>query len=458
MILAKQIDKGAISSNIYECMITVRIKVSALIILSLVTFMLIGLLDERTSFATEPRMYQSVEIYNPAGVRPDHVYVDRLLQKTMKQMGKTKPALAGKFSDGKSEKIIIRKDIFVEINELFYDRGWTDGLPIVPPTADRVKEMLAGSDLSADYVVAALDPMGGQATVEKIAVNAVMAGCNPAYMPILLAAVEAVARPEFDLRGVSTTTNPDIPMLIVSGPIVGELGINADTNTLGRGWKANATIGRALHLILQNVGGSWPGITDMSAIGQPGEFSMMLAENQSANPWEPLHMGFGFPKAANVVTLLSAEGTHNILGIGLKSEIFLKLVANHLAGLDRAYRSTVLLIIATDTAEMLSREGWDRQKIIEFIKEHAVMPFSRYKELFIDSGRARRHEVPSWVFETSDPHTMIPVPFIDHFLILVAGGTGEKSMLIPGWSGGIPVSKEIRIPSYWDDLLKINKP
>jgi hypothetical protein len=375
----------------------------------------------------------------------------------MAQMGKTKPALAGEFPDEKIEKVKIHKDSFAEINELFYNRGWTDGLPIVPPTAERVKEMLAGADLSAEYVVAVLDPMGGQATVEKIAANAVMAGCSPAYMPILIAAVEAVARPEFDLRGVSTTTNPDVPMLIVSGPIVGELGINADTNTLGRGWKANATIGRALHLIIQNIGGSWPGVTDMSAIGQPGEFSMMLAENQAASPWEPLHVGLGFPKAANVVTVLSAEGTHNILGIGMKSEIFLKLVANHLAGLDRAYRSTVLLIIATDTAAMLAREGWNRQKIIEFVKAHAVMPFSQYKELFIDSGRARRDEVPSWVFEITDPHTMIPVPFIDHFLIIVAGGTGEKSMLIPGWSAGRPVSKEIRTPSYWEELLQNNE-
>jgi len=416
-----------------------------------------GLLGVPVSSATELRMQQNVEVYNPAGVRPDDVYVDQLLKKTMTQMGKTKPALAGEFPDGKIEKVKILKEAFSEINELYYNRGWTDGLPIVPPTVERVKEMLVGADLSSEYVVAVLDPMGGQATVEKIAVNAVMAGCTPAYMPILIAAVEAVARPEFDLRGVSTTTNPDIPMLIVSGPIVEELGINADTNTLGRGWKANATMGRALHLIIQNIGGSWPGITDMSTIGQPGDFSMMLAENQVASPWEPLHVGLGYPKSSNVVTVLSAEGTHNILGMGLKSEIFLRLVANHLAGLDRAYRSTILLIIATDTAAMLSRDGWDRKKIIEFVKANAVMPFSRYKELFIDSGRAHRHEVPPWVFETKDPHAMIPVPFIDHFLILVAGGTGEKSMLIPGWSAGRPVSKEIRTPSYWEELIQNSK-
>jgi hypothetical protein len=397
---------------------------------------------------------QIIDVYNPAGIRTDDVYVDRLLKKTMEGLRIKKPRLAGEFSDARIEKVRIQKDALSEINSLFYDRGWTDGLPIVPPTVDRVKEMLEGADLSAEYVVAVLDPMGGQASIEKIAVNAVMAGCSPSHMPLLLAAVEAIASPEFDLRGVSTTTNPDIPMLIVSGPIVRQLGINAGTNTLGRGWKANAAIGRALHLIIQNIGGSWPGVTDMSSIGQPGEFSMMLAENEAANPWGPLHGELGFPRAANVVTILSAEGTHNILGIGISSEQFLKLVASHLAGLDRAYRSTFLLIIATDTAALLARDGWDRQKIVQFIKKNAVMPFPKYKELFIDSGRARRHEVPSWVFETKDLNAMIPVPFIDHFLIMVAGGTGEKSMLIPGWSAGSPVSREIRLPSYWEELLQ----
>jgi hypothetical protein len=414
---------------------------------------LISLSGTSESFAAD-KQKQQVDIYNPAGVRADGVYVDKLLKKTMIEMGKTRPLLAGKFPDGKVEKVTIHKDAFSEINELFYKRGWTDGLPVVPPTADRVNYMLTGADLFPEYVVAVLGPMGGQATVEKIAVNAVMAGCEPAYMPILIAAVEAIAKPEFDLRGVSTTTNPDIPLLIVSGPIVGQLGINAGNNTLGRGWKANATISRALHLIIQNIGGSWPGVTDMSSIGQPGEFSMMLAENEPANPWGPLHVELGFSKTANVVTMLSAEGTHSILGIGISSEQFLKLVASHLAGLDRAYRSTFLLIIATDTAAMLAREGWDRQKIVSFIKAHAVMPFSKYKELFIDSGRARRHEVPSWVFETKDPNAMIPVPFFNHFLIIVAGGTGEKSMLIPGWSAGSPASKEIRLPSYWDELIQ----
>ncbi len=402
--------------------------------------------------AKTPKFF--VNVYNPSGVQSDGVFVDELLKKTMIGMGKTKPPLAGNFPKVRVEKIPIYQDEFAEINELFYKRGWTDGLPVVPPIRERVEKMLKGADLSPEFVISKVDPMGGQATVEKIAVNAVMAGCRPEYMPILIAAVEAIMDSGFNLRGMATTTNPDIPMIIVSGPIMKQLDINSGTNALGRGWQANATIGRALHLIIQNIGGSWPGVTDMSCLGQPGEFAMMLGENEEANPWGPLHMELGHPKAANVVTVIGAEGTHNILGIGQGSEGYLKLVADNLAGMDRSHRSLVLLIIAQDTAAMLDREGWTKEKIRQFISQNALMPFFKYKERFIDTGMARLiGGVPSWVFDTADPNKMIPVPFIDQLLILVSGGPGEKSLLIPGWAGSKAISKEIRLPANWEELL-----
>ena len=402
---------------------------------------------------------QVLEVYNPSGVRADGVSVDKLLKKTMTELGKNRPPLAGNFPEVRVEKISIKKDAFAEVNELFYKRGWTDGLPIVPPTRERVREMLTGADLSPDFVISEVDPMGGLATVEKIAVNGVMAGCRPEYMPVLIAAVEAITNPEFHLRTMATTTNPDIPMLIIGGSISRQLDINSGTNALGRGWSANATLGRALHLVIQNIGGSWPGVTDMSCLGQPGDFAMCLAENAEANPWEPLHMELGYPKAANVVTVIGAEGTHNILGIGQKSEGYLKMVADHLAGMGRAHRSVVLLIIAQDTAAMLSKEGWTKEKIKQFIRANALMPFPKYKERFIDTDMARLlGGVPSWVFETKDPNAMIPVPFIDQFLVLVSGGPGEKSMLIPGWLGSKAVGREIRLPENWEELLKKNRP
>ncbi|MEN6638509.1 MAG: hypothetical protein ABFC95_04845 [Smithella sp.] len=400
---------------------------------------------------------RTVEVYNPAGQQPDGIYVDRILKKIMDETGVKRPLLAGKFTGQKKERVSIRTDEFSEVNEWFYLRGWTDGLPIVPPTEQRVREMLKGSDLPGDFVVASLDPMSGQATIEKIAVNAVMAGCRPEYMPVLIAAVELVAIPEFDLKGHATTTNPDVPLLIVSGAIVKQLDINSGTNTLGRGWQANASISRALHLIIQNIGGSWPGVTDMSTIGQPGDFVMMIAENGDANPWEPLHMELGHPRTANVVAVMAAEGTHSILGIGQSDEGYLKIVAAHLAGLEKPYRGTTLLIIAQDTAKMLAEKGWTREKIVAYITDHAKIPFQLYKERYLDTSVLRKG-IPDWVFRVRDPETMIPNPFIDKLLVLVAGGTGEKSTLIPGWSNAGIMSKEIRLPSNWGDLLQKKAP
>ncbi|KAB0668843.1 hypothetical protein F6V30_15165 [Oryzomonas sagensis] len=395
---------------------------------------------------------QQVLVYNPAGQREDGGYVDHLLKKLMIQAGVKKPAKAGMFSGAKIEKVAISSDAVAEVNEYFYDRGWTDGLPIIPPTPEKVREMLAATDLSPDMVIAPLEPMGGVATVEKIAVNAVMAGCKPEYLPLLLSAVELVAAPEFDLKGLATTTNPDVPMIIVSGPISKQLAINSGANSLGRGWRANASISRALHLIIQNVGGSWPGVTDMSTIGFPGDFAMMLAENREASPWPPLQTELGVPADANVVMLLAAEGTHSILGIGQSDTGFLNLVAAHLAGLERPYRATMLLIIAQDTAKMLADKGWTRETMTAYIKEHAKIPFKEYRERYLRG--AIRKGVPEWVYRIKDPQTMVPSPEIGKLLILVSGGTGEKSILIPGWYDTEIMSKEIRLPSFWEDLLQ----
>jgi hypothetical protein len=396
---------------------------------------------------------QVLRVYNPAGVRGDGVYIDTLLKQTMEQVGVIRPSLAAEFPQVSVEEIAIAEDAQAEITELFYKRGWTDGLPIVPPTEERVREMLRGADISPEFTIATLDPMGGRATVEKIAVNAVMAGCKPAYMPILLAAVEAVADPAFDLRGHSTTTNTDTPMIIISGPITKELAINSGVNALGRGWQANATIGRALHLIIQNIGGSWPGVTDMSCTGQPGEFAMCLAENADANPWTPIHMDLGHPKAANVVTVLAAEGTQPMLGIGQTDEGYLKLIADNLVGQGRARREVMLVIIAQDTASMLAEKGWTKETIAQYIAEHATMPFAKWKERFLDTGMAKG--VPEWVLQVSDPATPIPTPFMGQLLVLVSGGPGEKSLIVPCWQGSKAVSREIRLPANWPQLVQV---
>lgn len=370
-----------------------------------------------------------VNVYNPAGIREDGVYVDELLKKVMLEINKTRPPLAGEFPKETVEKIKVGKDAFADINDLFYRRGWTDGLPIVPPTEERVHEMLKGTDLAPDHVVGIVDHMKGQATVEKIAVNAVMAGCRPEHMPVLIAAVQVISQPDFGLFALSTTTNPNTPMIIVNGPIAKELDINAGTNALGRGWQANATISRALHLIVNNIGGSWPGINDMSCLGTPGDIIMMLAENEERNPWQPLHVELGFEEQANVVTVVGAEGTQNLMAIGMSSEEYLTVVADYMAGSGRLKRSNVILIVALDTAAMLAQEGWTKEGMREYIAEKA-------------SALA------------ADPSTTDPEAVFENLMIIVSGGPGEKSMLIPIRGSSSVMSQEIELPSNWDELLQ----
>jgi hypothetical protein len=402
----------------------------------------------RPAHAVDP---DAAWVYNPSGVRIDGQFVDEILKRTMEEQTIHKPPMAGQFPRLKVERVA-GDDLFTEVNELFYRRGWTDGLPIVPPIEERVEAMLRGTDMTPETVVGVIEPMKGQATVAKMAANAVMAGCRPEYMPVLIAAVQVLDDSGFDLLGVSTTTNPDTPMIIVNGPIARQLNINSGTNALGRGWQANASIGRALHLILNNIGGSWPGVTDMSCLGHPGEFAMCLAENEGKNPWSPLHVDLGYPKNANVVTVVPAEGMQNLVGIGFNSEGYLGLIADYLAGLERAVRSVVLVFIAQDTADMLAKNGYTKEKVRQSILDRARMPFWKYKEKFIDTKRTGG--VPDWILKTTDPQAMVPMPVVDRLTILVSGGTGEKSMVIPVWNNYKKLlSKEVKLPAHWDKLL-----
>jgi hypothetical protein len=395
---------------------------------------------------------ESLVLFNPSGVRPDGIFVDDKLRGSIETQTVIIPPLLGEFPHTRTETLEIRKDAWEEVDALFFARGWTDGLPVVPPTQERVDAMLRGTDLSGDFEVAVLEPMYGVATIEKIAVNAVMAGCEPAHMPVLIAAVEAAADRNVDLRGMGTTTNPDAILLIVSGPVVKDLRLNAEVNVFGRGSRANLALSRALHLILYNIGGSRPGITDMSTLGQPGEIAMFLAENADANPWPSIHTVLGHPARASVVTVAPVEGYSGVVGIGFDSPQFLKIIANALKGQDRTERHTVILVLARDTAAMLNNTGWSRERIAAFIKEQARVPLGEVRDLF-GANRSRYRVVEERIPRDAPSDMLIPRPYLEDILILVAGGAGEKSMIIPCWSAGRPASREIRLPGNWASLL-----
>src|SRR5712664_3135788 len=194
--------------------------------------------------------------------------------------------------------------------ELAFDKGWSDGLPVVPPTEARVRAMLEAVRLEPGHQVGVIRDRAVVITAEKVAINAVMAGCRPEYLPVVVAAVEGIADPRWSYHGPGTSTGGAGVLVIVNGPIARELDINAGDNLFGPGWRSNATIGRALRLVMRNVCGSLPGLLDRGTVGHPGKLSYVIAENEAGSPWTPLHVERGFRPEQSTVTVIAADAPH----------------------------------------------------------------------------------------------------------------------------------------------------
>ena len=212
--------------------------------------------------------------------------------------------------------------------ELMFETGWTDGLPVVPPSKGLVRRFVAHTGRDADELIAELPPLGGRATVERIAVNAVMAGCVPDHMPVVITALQAMMDERFNLRGVMCSTGIHTPLLIVNGPAVQQLDINGGYNCFGSGWRANATIGRAVKLALVNLGGAIPGETNKATFGHPGAYTYCVAEDEPANPWMPMHVEMGYAATDSTVTVFPAEAPHNVMYHASNSRDFLTVLAD----------------------------------------------------------------------------------------------------------------------------------
>ena len=200
-----------------------------------------------------------------------------------------------------------------DINDYYYEQGWTDGLPIIPPTEDLVLEMVEDCSLSAGHSFGQMAPLNGSVTVEKVAINSVMAGCQPDYFPMVLAAVKAVLQPQFNVGSITTTTGGAAPVVVVSGPIAQRLGIHSGTAVFGSGHQANATIGRALRLTMRNMGGATVATMEKSTHGWPGKYTMCFAEAAKRCPWEPLHVEMGYPAEASIVTVAAVRGIQTLV-------------------------------------------------------------------------------------------------------------------------------------------------
>ena len=330
--------------------------------------------------------------------------------------------------------------------EVCYERGWSDGLPVTPPTDERVLAMLKGTRRRPDDVVGKIPPYLGTCTVEKAAINAVLAGCKPEYMPVLLAALDAALEPVFTLHGVLATTYFSSPIIIVNGPFARRIGMNSGINVLGQGNRANATIGRALNLIVQNVGGGRPGEADRSTLGAPSKFTLCFAEDESDPSWEPLSVARGFPRGVSTVTLFQGHGPEAIVdqktrtAEGLTRSIASSLVKMGHPKLVQSARA--VLVLSPEHYAIYKEAGWDRKRIERALYEATIRPGSE-----ILAGKDGVGEgVPA-----SRAGELVPKFHDDGLMVVRAGGpAGLFSAVLPGWLAGRnklelqPVTKEIK--------------
>ena len=330
------------------------------------------------------------------------------------------------------------------VNDYFYERGWTDGLPIVPPTEERVEKMLSGMPWrTPDDLINVVPPRMGNATLRQIAVNAVMAGAKPEYLPVVVAALQAVSEPAYGLAHRQTTTHAGAPLIIVNGPIVERLRINSGRGVFGPGWRANATIGRALRLVLVNVGGANPGV-DASQTGHPGKYTYCIAEYEAANPWEPLHVDRGFTKDENVVTLVNTEAPHSMTeNIQTDPNEIVRTFASCMGtlGVNNLYsQGNPVLVLGIEHAHHIAVAGWTKQDLQRALFERARQPWGLMK----NRGKSKGPRFPVWVDRNDDTSTVPIVWEPQDLLVVVAGGAGGKSMFLPTAGGqSLAVSKAI---------------
>lgn len=268
--------------------------------------------------------------------------------------------------------------------EALYERGETDGLPVIPPTEERVRRMIDYVGLPPDQVVGMVPLMYGEATVEAIAVNAVMAGCRPEYMPVLIAAVETLADDGFNLTGFGTSTSTHGIALIVNGPIRGKLDLNSGGSCLGPGWRANATIGRAINLIATNVGGLKPVEVDKTTYGFPGRYSFCFAENEEGSLWEPLHVERGFKAGDSTVTVFAAGSIVFSYSPIPELEEWLRIHASGMATMGshrfRSPRGESVMVVTSGLARVTSKAGMTKQDVREFLHEHGAIAESQFPD------------------------------------------------------------------------------
>ena len=339
--------------------------------------------------------------------------------------------------------------------EFCYRQGWTDGLPVVPPTEERVAAFLGYLERGRDEVLGMVPERRRRVTVEQVVANAVMAGCLPEYAAVVVAAVEAMLQPPFNLVGPSASLGGSAILMIVNGPVAEALQINARNNLFGPGNRANATIGRAIRLVLMNTCGAIPGLFDRTTLGHPGKYTYCIAENARDSPWLPLHTERGFIPEASAVTVFACEGPRQVRnGLSQTPEGILTTIADVMSSLGTSLTTSgsvgasttglrqgeVVIVIAAEHMHTIARHGWSKRDIRHYLREHARRTVADLK---------RGGGLPG-APEPSDEQTDIPVvEHPDDIMIVAAGGhEGAMSAVIPSWGPKVS-STALTWPIEW---------
>lgn len=313
-----------------------------------------------------------------------------------------------------------------QISNEFYMKNQTDGLPIIPPTRSRVNKFLKYSDLKPDEVIAVLPLKRGKATLGKIAINSVMAGCLPHFLPVVQLAVKAVGQEKFNLPAINATTHPVAISTIINGPVSREIAVNSGVGCLGPGNIANATIGRALRLSMINIAGAIPGIGDHATMGSAAKYSFCFAEAEEESPWEPLHVERGFKSDYSTVTVMAADAPQNVNDHrSRKAEDLLDTIIHtaSVAGCNNSHvPGELLVIMGPEHAKTVVADGWDKQDVKRYIHENSLVPVElgdrggrKLDEKWINDGQVRITRSPNDV------------------ILVVAGGPGRHSMIAHGF-------------------------
>ncbi|HEX7124947.1 MAG TPA: hypothetical protein VF406_04120 [Thermodesulfobacteriota bacterium] len=313
----------------------------------------------------------------------------------------------------------------LEAMEVFLERGWTDGLPVVPPTPDRIEAALAAAGVEPGAVLGTIPERRRTVTAEKVAVNAVMAGCRPEYLPVVLAAVRAMLDPAFGLHGPAASTAGVAPLVIVNGPYGRAIGVNAGRNVFGPGHRANATIGRAVRLVLHNVCG---GVFDRGTLGHPGRYTYCIGEIEDGR-FDPLHVERGFGRDESVVTVMAAEAPNQVSNhVSTTPEGILATIADRMRALGSANvggRQEMLVVLCPEHAATVAAAGWTKRQVREHLWRTAVRTRGELK-----AGGVLPPDAPG-----DDAEVVHATPAPEDLLVVVAGGeAGRFSAVLPGWA------------------------